>query len=85
MVRDTTKAIIRSDKKCIGAPVYFFFHLNTADLTEPSQTLNLDELASLACDYRLHITIIGAADSARERQTSTMDSARHAPTSSHMN
>ena len=44
--------------------MYFFFHLNTADLTEPSQTLNLDELASLARDYRLHVTIIGAADSA---------------------
>ena len=64
MVRDTTKAIIRSGKKCIGAPVYFFFHLNTADLTEPSQTLNLDELAGLARDYRLHVTIIGAVDSA---------------------
>ena len=57
-------ALIRSGKKCIGAPVYFFFRLNTADLTEPSQTLNLDELASLARDYRLHVTIIGAADSA---------------------
>ena len=57
-------ALIRSGKKCIGAPVYFFFHLNTADLTEPSQTLNLDELASLARDYRLHVTIIGAADNA---------------------
>jgi outer membrane protein OmpA-like peptidoglycan-associated protein len=57
-------ALIRSGKKCIGAPVYFFFRLNTAELTEPSQTLNLDELASLARDYRLHVTIIGAADSA---------------------
>jgi outer membrane protein OmpA-like peptidoglycan-associated protein len=57
-------ALIRSGKKCIGAPVYFFFRLNTAELTEPSQTLNLDELASIARDYRLHVTIIGAADSA---------------------
>ena len=57
-------ALIRSGKKCIGAPVYFFFRLNTAEQTEPSLILNLDELASLARGYRLHITIIGAAGSA---------------------
>ena len=38
--------------------------LNTAEQTEPSLILNLDELASLARGYRLHITIIGAAGSA---------------------
>ncbi len=55
---------IQSGKVCIGSPVYFFFHLNTATLTEPSQSLNLDVLAKLAVKYRLHVTVIGAADSA---------------------
>ena len=57
-------ARVQFGKVCIGAPVYFFFHLNTATLTEPSQSLNLDALAKLAVKYRLHITVIGAADSA---------------------
>ena len=57
-------ARVQSGKVCIGAPVYFFFHLNTATLTEPSQSLNLDALAKLAVKYGLHVTVIGAADSA---------------------
>ena len=57
-------ARVQSGKVCIGSPVYFFFHLNTATLTEPSQSLNLDALAKLAVKYGLHITVIGAADSA---------------------
>ncbi len=55
---------VQSGKVCIGSPVYFFFHLNTATLTEPSQSLNLDALAKHAVKYRLHVTVIGAADSA---------------------
>lgn len=40
---------------CIGAPVYFFFTLNTARLTDVSQKLNLDELARVAKKYDLHV------------------------------
>lgn len=46
----------------IGSPVYFFFRLNTARLTDPSQRLNLDELARIANKYNLSVRITGAAD-----------------------
>ena len=50
--------------ECIGAPVYFFFSLNTARLTDASQMLNLDELARVAKKYNLSVRVTGAADSA---------------------
>ncbi|MCG4972699.1 hypothetical protein L0M93_28445, partial [Bacteroides cellulosilyticus] len=37
-----------ADGECIGAPIYFFFALNTTHLTDTSQRLNLDELARVA-------------------------------------
>lgn len=49
--------------ECIGAPVYFFFSLNTARLTDTSQKLNLDELARVANKYGLSVRVTGAADS----------------------
>lgn len=49
--------------ECIGAPVYFFFSLNTARLTDASQMLNLDELARVANKYNLSVRVTGAADS----------------------
>lgn len=48
---------------CIGAPVYFFFTLNTARLTDASQMLNLDELVRVAKKYDLSVKVTGAADS----------------------
>lgn len=52
------------NRACIGAPIYFFFRLNTAELTDASQSLNLDEIARIAKKYDLRIRITGAADSA---------------------
>lgn len=49
--------------ECIGAPVYFFFSLNTARLTDASQMLNLDELVRVANKYGLSVRVTGAADS----------------------
>lgn len=57
-------ALISSGKKCIGSPIYFFFRLGTSDLTDPSQLVNLDEIARIAKAYRLSVRITGAADSA---------------------
>lgn len=57
-------SIIRSGNECIGSPVYFFFELGTAKLTDKSQLVNLDELARVATKYRLSVTVIGAADDA---------------------
>ncbi|MCC8176015.1 MAG: OmpA family protein [Bacteroidales bacterium] len=48
----------------LGPPVFFFFRLGTAQLTDPSQLVNIDEIARLAIDYGLTIKVIGAADAA---------------------
>lgn len=53
-----------NNRECIGAPIYFFFRLNTAELTDASQSLNIDEIARIAKKYDLRIRITGAADSA---------------------
>lgn len=57
-------AFINSGTGCIGSPVYFFFDLGTAQLTDQSQLLNLNELARVAKKYGLSVTVVGAADSA---------------------
>lgn len=48
---------------CLGAPVLFFFELNSTDLTDPSQMENLREIADVAIRYGLSVKVIGAADS----------------------
>lgn len=55
---------IQQGKVCIGSPVYFFFELGTANLVTQLQLLNLDEIAHLANEYGLNVTVVGAADSA---------------------
>lgn len=57
-------SFINSGNECIGSPVYFFFELGTAKLTDKSQSVNLDELARVAKKYGLSVTIVGAADAA---------------------
>ena len=57
-------SLIQTGKACIGTPIYFFFHLGTSNLLNPSQLINLDEVARIAKQYDLHIKVIGAADSA---------------------
>ena len=57
-------AFLPAGGECIGAPVYFFFSLNTTRLTDPSQLVNLDELVRLATKYGLTVKVTGAADSA---------------------
>ncbi len=51
-------------RKLIGMPFYFFFKINTAELTDQSQLQNLVNLAKVAKAYHLNIYIDGAADSA---------------------
>lgn len=62
LAADST-TFIYAGSECIGAPVYFFFNLNTARLTDASQMLNLDELARVANKYDLSVRVTGAADS----------------------
>lgn len=50
-------------EKDIDIPIYFFFELGTTELTEQSQKINLDALASVITRYGLSVTVTGAADS----------------------
>ena len=52
-----------SDGGDMDIPVYFFFELGTTNLTEPSQSINLDALAHVIIRHSLHVTVTGAADS----------------------
>lgn len=54
---------MQSGRECIGVPIFFFFELGTPHLTDPSQLVNLDELARVAKKYGLSVSVIGAADS----------------------
>lgn len=54
---------IEEDGECLGAPIYFFFNLGTAELVDKSQTVNLNEIARIAMKYGLKIEVTGAADS----------------------
>ena len=53
-----------SGNECIGAPINFFFKLNTATLTSNAQQLNIAEIARVAKKYGLYVRIVGAADNA---------------------
>lgn len=57
-------SLIRSGNGCVGSPVCFFFELGTAELTDKSQLVNLDELARVAKKFGLSVTVVGAADAA---------------------
>lgn len=47
----------------LNQPVYFFFRLGTAKLTDQSQLLNLDEVARIALYRGITLRVDGAADS----------------------
>ena len=55
--------VIKSGKKYIGAPIFFFFKIGTHELTEQAQMINVTEVAKVIKKYGLQARIIGAADS----------------------
>ena len=55
--------VIKSGKKYIGAPIYFFFKIGTHELTENAQFINIKEVAEVIKKYGLQARIFGAADS----------------------
>ena len=57
-------ALMQHGDECIGSPVYFFFDLNSARLTDSLQKVNLDAIAHVAMKYGLSAKVTGAADSA---------------------
>lgn len=48
----------------VGSPVYLFFTMGTATLTDSSQLIHLDDIARIVKQYDLAVRVIGAADSA---------------------
>lgn len=60
---DNYPALVLSGTKCIGSPIFFFFDLGTANLTDKSQLVNLDEIARVVKQYGLRMRVTGAADS----------------------
>ena len=53
----------KQGKVAVGAPIFFFFKINTNKLTEESQVVNIKEIAKVAKKHNLYCKIIGAADS----------------------
>ena len=47
----------------VGSPVFFFFKLAKAELTEQAQMINIKEVAMVCKRYGLSARIVGAADS----------------------
>ncbi len=60
-------------KVCVGAPIYFFFKLNSDKLVDESQLVNLDDIAKIAKEENLRIKISGAADCATGTQSGNHD------------
>ena len=57
----------------LGTPVYFFFQINSDKLVDDSQMVNLDEIAHIAKDENLKVSISGAADSATGTQSGNQE------------
>lgn len=56
--------VLEVQPNILNIPIYFFFQLGKAQLTDDSQLINLDELAKVAIEHNLKVHIAGAADSA---------------------
>lgn len=57
----------------LGTPVYFFFQINSDNLVDNSQMVNLDDIAHIAKDENLKVLISGAADSATGTQSGNQE------------
>lgn len=55
---------LETQPNILNIPIYFFFQLGKAELTDESQLINLDELAKIAIEHNLKVHIAGAADRA---------------------
>lgn len=45
------------------APILFFFKINSTQLIDKQQKVNIDEIAAVVKEYGLYVKVIGAADS----------------------
>jgi outer membrane protein OmpA-like peptidoglycan-associated protein len=60
----TMPSALETKPNVLNIPIYFFFELGKAKLTDDSQLINLDELDKVAIEHNLKVHIAGAADSA---------------------
>ena len=60
---DKYLTFLQDKQEPVGAPVFFFFKLNTSILTDEIQHVNVEAIAKAMNKYRLSAHIIGAADS----------------------
>ena len=49
-------------EQLMAEPIFFFFKVNTAILTDESQVINIKQLANAIKKYNLQVEVIGAAD-----------------------
>ena len=70
-------AEIQSGKRSIGSPIYIFFKLGTTELTDPSQSVNLDEIARVAKSHNLKVRVTGSADSHTGTEPTNAELAKH--------
>lgn len=60
---DKYLTFLQEGQEQVGAPVFFFFQLNTTVLTDAVQAVNIEAIAKVMNLYNLYAHIIGAADS----------------------
>lgn len=53
----------KGEHVAVGSPIFFFFRVNSCEMTEKAQVINIDEIAKVAKKNDLWVKIIGAADS----------------------
>lgn len=63
-VSEHNDSVSTGTAELVGAPINFFFKLNTAQLTSKAQHLNIAEIAKVAKEHHLIVRITGAADKA---------------------
>jgi outer membrane protein OmpA-like peptidoglycan-associated protein len=68
-MKSSSTEAVNDSNECIGAPINFFFKLNTATLTSKAQQLNIAEIARVAKKHSLYVRIVGAADKATGTET----------------
>ena len=51
-----------TSEQLIAEPIFFFFKVNTAILTDESQVVNIEQLAHAINKYNLQVEVVGAAD-----------------------
>lgn len=66
---ETDVVAVNLPDDCIGSPIHFFFILGTTRFTDPSQIVNVEEIAGVCDKYGLSVRVAGSADEATGNKT----------------